>query len=127
MLLRVPALHVAHEAPIEGHRLVAIAVGPIERPELLAPFRGLVEPVRVVEGVARLVPEVHPDLAGVLDVVQLLLEAREIGVGQIERDADDRLLIRASPLVGQVGGRAKSLQSLGLQLAIEIGDVAFDR
>ena len=71
--------------------------------------------------------QVHPNFAGVLDVVQLFFETRQLGVGQIERDPDDRLLVRAPPLVGQICRRPKPLESLGLQLAIQVGDVSLDR
>jgi hypothetical protein len=119
MLLRVPAFHVPDKATMEGHGSVAVAVGTIERPEPLAPLGGLEELVRVVEGVARFVTQVHADLANVLEIVELLLETRQIGVGQIERDPDDRLLGRAPPLVGEIRGRAEALESLGLEIPVE--------
>ena len=46
----------------------------------------------------------------VFEVVHLLLEARELRVGEIERDSDDRLAGRAAPLVGQVAERAELLR-----------------
>jgi hypothetical protein len=109
---------------MEGHGPVAIAVGSIERPEPIAPLGGLEELVRVVEGVARFVTQVHADLADVFEIVELLLETRQVGIGQVERDPDDRLLGRAPPLVGEIGGRAEALESLGLELPVEVGDVS---
>jgi hypothetical protein len=47
------------------------------------------------------VPQVHEDLALVLDVVDLLLQLGQLGVGQVERDADDGLTVGAPPLVGE--------------------------
>jgi hypothetical protein len=109
---------------MEGDGPVAIAVGPIERPEPLAPLGCLEELVRVVEGVARFVAQVPADLADVFEIVELLLETRQLGVGQVERDSDDRLLGRAPPLVREIRGRVEALESLGLEVPVEVGDVS---
>jgi hypothetical protein len=123
MLLRVPPGDVPHEAAREGNRLVAVDVGPIERSEQVEPLLRLVELVRVVERVPRFVAEVRQDLALVLEIVQGALERLQLGIGEIERDADDRLAVRAGPLVAQVAGGAEGLQALGRQLAVELLDV----
>jgi hypothetical protein len=48
--------------------------------------------------VARLVPQVHADLADVFEVVERLLELRQLGVGQIEGD----------PMIGSSDGHPHS-------------------
>src|SRR3989304_3147288 len=58
-----------------------------------------------------------------LRVVDRLLEARELGVGQGERDADDPPAVRATPLVGQVARGPEVAEPLLLQLAVEHLDV----
>ena len=70
---------------------------------------------------------VHHDLALVLERVDRLLERPQLRVGEIERDAEHRLLIRASPLVGQVADRTELLQPAPLELLVELPDVALDR
>src|SRR6266699_3872091 len=69
--------------------------------EQVTPFGRLVELVGVIERMARLVAEIHQDLALVLEIVHLLLEARQLAICQIKRDADDRLPRRTTPLVCQ--------------------------
>ena len=53
------------------------------------------------------------------------LDALEPLVGEIERDADERRLVRAAPLVAEIDGRAKP-DSLRLELAIQLGHESFD-
>ena len=55
------------------------------------------------------------------------LEARELGIGEVERDADHRLAVGTAPLVGQVAGRAELVEALLLELAVELLDEALDR
>src|SRR5438105_8098148 len=75
----------------------------------------------------RLVAQVHHDRALVLEIVHLALEPRELGIGQVERDADHRMTIGSSPLVGEVAHRAEFLQALALALAMELLHEPFDR
>src|SRR5438045_4839353 len=70
--------------------------------------------------------EVHHDLALVLDVVDRLLQRRELGVGEIEGDADDRLPVGAGPFVAEVAGRVEAAEPLRRQLAVELGDVLLE-
>ena len=51
----------------------------------------------------------------------------QLRVGEIERNAEHRLLIGAAPLVGQVADRPELLQPAPLELLVELPDVAFDR
>jgi hypothetical protein len=127
VLLGVPAVDVAHEALRERHGPVVLPVGPAKRPEELAPLRRLVEAIRVVEGVSRLVTQVHHDLALVFEVVHLLLESRELRVGEVEGDSDHRLTRRAAPLVREVAERAEFPDSLSIQLAVEPLDRPLER
>ena len=126
VLLRVPARDVPHEAARERDGPVVLAVGAAERSEQRPPFRLAVEPVGVVEGVARLVAHVHHDLAGVLEIVHFLFELRELGVGEVEGDADHRLPGGAAPLVGEVEGGSELPEALALQLAVQALDGPFD-
>src|SRR5436190_2683419 len=86
-----------------------------------------VEPVRVVERVTRLVAHVHHDLALVLEIVHRALELGELRIGQIEGDADHRLPVGTPPFVGQVADGLELLETLALQLAMELVYEALDR
>src|SRR5882724_9579997 len=66
--------------------------------------------------------EVHHDLALVLDVVDRLLQRRELGVGEVEGDADDRLPVGAGPFVAEVARRVEAAEPLRRQLSVELGD-----
>src|SRR5947209_1419454 len=120
VFLRVPPRDVADEAPRERDRRVCVHVRAVEGPEQLDPFRRVVTSVRVVECVARFVAQVHEDLALILQVVERALERLQVGIGEIEGNADDRLPVGASPLVGEVAGRTESLEASRLQLAVEL-------
>src|SRR5262249_28807400 len=63
MLLRVPAFDVADKVSGKGDRTIIVAVSPAIRTKHQPPFRSLIEPVGIVEGVARLMAQVHHDLA----------------------------------------------------------------
>jgi hypothetical protein len=127
VLLGVPPVDVPHEALGERDGLVALPVRPAKRPEELPPLRRFIEAIRVVEGVSRLVTEIHHDFPLVFEVVHLLLEAREFRVGEIERDADDRLAGRAAPLVREIAERAELPDPLPLQLPVESLDRPLER
>src|SRR5262245_56351681 len=124
MLLRVPAGDVTHELAAEWNRPIAVAIAAVVGGEQAAPFERDVEPIGVVERVAGLVAQVHHDLALVLEVVQDALELRELGIGEIEGDADHRLSTRASPFVGEVAHRAEALETLAIELTVELLDAA---
>ena len=126
MLLRVPALHVPHELTREGNRLVAIAVRPPERSEALTPFLRFIKRVGVVESVAGLMPHVHHDLPRIFNIVHLRFKTLQFGIGEVKRDSDDRLHVRAAPLIRQVALRAESMEPLGVQLFVELKDKAFE-
>src|SRR5438132_4774268 len=70
--------------------------------------------------------EVHHDLALILDVVDGLLQRRELGVGEVEGDADDRLPVGAGPFVAEVAGRVEAAEPLRRKLAVELGDVLLE-
>jgi hypothetical protein len=126
MLLRVPALHVAHELARERNRLVVVAISPPERPEEVAPFLRFIEGVGVIEGVAGLVAHVHHDLPRVFNVVHLRFEALQFRIGQVERDSDDGLHVRAAPLIGEIALGAEAMEPLSVQLFVELLDEAFE-
>ena len=118
MLLRVPALDVPDEMLAEGNRAVLVAIRAEERAEQVAPLRRRVQAIGVVEDVPGLVPHVHHDLAIGLERIRRLFDRLQLRIGQVERDAEHRLLIRASPLVGQVADRAKLLQTAPIELLV---------
>ncbi len=126
MFLRVPAFHVPHKLARERNRFVVVAVRPPERTEDAAPLLRFVERVGVVESVTRLVAHVHHDLPRVFNVVHLRLKALQFGIGQVERNSDDRLHVGAAPLIGQVAPGAESFEPLGLQLFVELVNEAFE-
>ena len=126
MLLRVPTFHVAHELARERNRFVVVAVGTAERSEEVAPFFGLVERVGVVEGVAGFVAHVHHDLPRVFNVVHRRFEALQFRIGEVERDSDDGLHVRAAPLIGEVAPGAEPLESFGFQFLVELLDEALE-
>src|SRR5262249_31584116 len=127
MLLRVPAGDVPHESPGERHRPVVVAIRAPERSEESSPFGRLEELVGVVERVPGLVARVHQDLALVFEIVHLFFQPRELWVGEVERNPDDRLSRRASPFVGQVAERTKESEPLALELAVYLLNEPLDR
>src|SRR6267378_7392426 len=118
MFLRVPSRQVAHVLTAEGNRPVIVAVATAVRTERITPLGPLVEPIRIVERVAGFVPEVHHDLARALEIVRLLLDSRELRVGEIERNPDDGLSRGTTPLVRQVVVRTESPE-LTVELTLE--------
>jgi hypothetical protein len=77
--------------------------------------------------VSGFVPQVHHDLAFVLEVVHLALQAGESRVSEIEGDADHGLPVGTAPFVGEVADRAEVLETLALELAVELVHKALDR
>jgi hypothetical protein len=112
MLLGVPAGDVLDVGAAEGLGLVVVTVGAAERPEQLAPLGRRVDPIGVVVGVAGLMAQVHHDLGVGLEIVDLALDRREPGVGEVERDADDRVPGRTAPLICQVEAGIPSAHAL---------------
>ena len=99
---------VADELPAQGLRMKHLAVGFRERPEDLDPVRIFPEPIGVADRMARLVTHQHHRHLVVFDLAGLLLfDPRQSLVGQIERDADDRHAVGATPGVGQIERRAE--------------------
>jgi hypothetical protein len=127
MLLRVPAGKMAYEIAAEGNGPVLFTIASSERTERSTPLGGLVEAIRVVECVPRLVTQVHHHLARALELVPLPLDSRESLVGEIERNADDRMARRTSPLVREVVPGMPPADSLRLELAREPMQERFDR
>jgi len=122
VLLGVPARDVHHVPSAKGVRLVGVDVGLAVVAELLAPLLGLVELVGVVEGVPRLVPQVHHDVPLVLGSrAQRIFDLKQVGIGQVKRNPDDRHTRGAPPLVRQVALRPER-QTLGLELFVELAD-----
>ena len=75
--------------------------------------------VGVIEGVSGFVAEIHHDFARVFQIVLFSLVKREIMVGKIERDADNRLSRWAAPFVAEVTDRAKLEQLLAFEFTIQ--------
>jgi hypothetical protein len=97
-----------HEAAAERLRPIILAVRLRDRAEELHPRLAVVELVRVVHDVAHLVAQVPQDVGVIeaLDVPDLLaVQRREIGVGKVERDADDDVAERHAPLRREVKAR----------------------
>src|SRR5207302_9689567 len=53
-------------------------------------------------------------------------QRRELGVGEVEGDADDRLPVGAGPFVAEVAGRVEAAEPLPRKLAVELGDVLLE-
>ena len=118
VLLRVPPLDVPHVVPAEGYRTIVVAVRAEEWSEQPSPLRSRVESICIVEHMAGFVAHVHHDLPLALERVHRLLELPQLRVGQIERDAEHRLLIGTSPLIGQVADPTELFQAAPLDLPI---------
>jgi len=73
------------------------------------------------------VPHVHHDLPLVFERVGRFFDRLQLRIGQVERDAEHRLLVRASPLVGQIADRTKALQAAPIELLVQLPDVSLDR
>ena len=127
MLLCVPPFHVAHVIAAERNGPVLVAIRTIEGAESGDPVGSRVQAVGVVEDVPRLVPHVAHDLAAVFEVVDRALELSEVGVGQIEGNAEHRLHVGTAPLVGEVADGAELVQAAPLELLVELAHVRLDR
>ena len=127
MLLRVPPFDVPDIVAAERNRLVVFPIGAKERTEQTPPFGRGVEAVGVVEDMAGLMAHVHHDLALVLERIDRLFELSQLWIGEVERNAEHRLLVRASPFVGQVADRTEFLEPAAVELLVQLPDVAFDR
>ena len=73
-----------------------------------------------------LVTQVHHDLPRIFNVVHLRFEALQFGIGQVERDSDDGLHVRAAPLIGEIALGMEAMQPLGVQLLVELLDKALE-
>ena len=127
MFLRVPPFDMPHVLLAERHRPVIVPVRTKKRTEQAAPLRRGVKAIRVVENVPRLVAHIHHDLPFVFETVNRPLELPQLGIGEVEGDAEHRLLIRASPLVGQIADRPELLEAAALQLVVELMHIFFNR
>jgi len=89
---------------------------------------------RMIAGVARgrlrgFVATTGLNVVDVRDVARghaLALEHGELGIGQVEGNADHWLAVRTAPLVGEIAHRLEALEALALQLPVELLDEAFD-
>ena len=91
MFLGIPAFHVADEAAGKSDRPVIVAIPPAIRAEQPLPFRRLVKPVGIVDGVAGFMAEIHHDLVRVFQIIHVFFQPGELAVSQIKRNANDRL------------------------------------
>ena len=72
-------------------------------------------------------PHIHHDLASIFQVVHVALKLRQVRVGEIERNADNRLAGRTSPFIGEITKRSELVYPLGLQFAIKLLNESFER
>src|ERR1700678_1071062 len=70
---------------------------------------------------------VHHDLASVFQVVQLALKLCQVRVGQIERNADDRLARGTPPFIGEITKRTELVDTLGFQFTVKLLNESFER
>ena len=126
MLLGIPPGHVANKLPRERDGAVIIAIGAAKRTEEIAPLRRLVELVGVIERVPGLMTQVHHDLARVFEVIHIALQLGQVGVGQVEGNADDGLAGGASPFIGEIAMRTEFVDAFGFQFPIELLDESFE-
>src|ERR1039458_6375598 len=54
------------------------------------------------------------------------LEALQLGIGQVKRNSDNGLHVRAAPLIGQIALGAESMQPLAVQLFVELLHQTFE-
>ncbi len=127
MLLRIPPGHVANKFARERDGTVVVAIGAPKRAKQIAPLSQLMQLVRVIECVSGLMTHVHHDLARVFQIVHVAFKPRQVRVGQIERNADDRLARRAAPLIGEITKRTELVDALRFQLAIKLLHESFQR
>src|SRR5271168_5324099 len=120
MFLRIPAGQMADKVSREWNGPIVIAIGAAKRTKELFPFRGAMKFVGVVERVARLMPEIHHDLACVLEVIHLLLEMSQFCVRKVERNANYRLPGWTAPLIGQIAKRAELHQPFLFEFTIQL-------
>jgi hypothetical protein len=72
---------------------------------------------------AGLMAHVHHDLALILERIDRLFELSQLGIGEVERNAEDRLLVRTSPFVCQVADRTEFLEPASFELLVQLTDV----
>jgi len=127
MFLCIPAFYVTDEIPGKSDGSIVVAITSAIRAKDRTPFRSLIEAISIVEGVAGLMAQVHHDLARVLEVVHGFFQMGKPAVGQIERNANDRLAGRTSPLIGEIAPRRKPLEALAVQFPLELLHEALQR
>ena len=74
-----------------------------------------------------LVTHVHHDLAIGLERMCRLLDRPQLRIGEIERDAEHGLLVRASPLVREIANRAKLPEPAPIEFFVQLPNVTFYR
>jgi hypothetical protein len=74
----------------------------------------------------RLVAHVHHDLALGLEGVHGLFQLSELGIGEVERDAQHRLLVGTPPFVGEITDRSKLLEAALFELLVKLAHIPFD-
>jgi hypothetical protein len=82
--------------------------------------------VRIVEDVPGLVPEIPHDLARILQVVGRALDLPKLRIGKIEGNAQHRLLIRATPLIGQIAAGTEFLETPSVEFTVQLPDKRLD-
>lgn len=93
----------------------------------MTPRRGSIEVIGVVKGVAGLMPEKpHHRLRPYVDSCSLTNERDKAGVSKIERDADDRDLIGAPPVIRQIR-RGFEGDPCGFQFPVEMENTGVKR
>src|ERR1700677_821194 len=70
---------------------------------------------------------VHHDLVSVFEVVHIALQLCQVRVGEIERNADNRLAGGTSPFIGEITRRTELVDALGFQFVIKLLHESFER
>src|SRR6476620_6512336 len=126
MFLCVPAEYVPNVVVGEWVCFVACAIRTRVRTESLLPVFAIVEPVRVVESVTCFMShEAHRFGVGFDALGEVVFDALEPGVGEVEGNADEGSSIGAAPLVAEVYGWSEA-HAFGRELLVELIDHAFD-
>ncbi len=126
VLLCIPAEYVADVVVWERVGLVSLAIRPWVWPESHSPVGTIVQTIRIIERVTCLVTkEPHRLLVGLDSLGEIILDALETRISEIERDADQRRSVRASPLIAEINRWMKP-KPFCIQLRVKLVDHALD-
>ena len=127
MFLCIPSRQMADVVSREWSGPVILPIRSPKRPKQLFPLRRVVKLIGIGESVPGFVPQIHHDFACIFQIMRRFFQLRQRCVCQVERDPNNRLSRRASPLVREVTRRMKFRKPLGIELAIKLFNVALYR